>query len=109
MNFLALRSSRPGSRSRRRPYLTIAERARDESLRDLAAEYGVGHGTVRAIARRPAPARLAVVAAGYATRPQRARTGVVLAGYPPVRCGSGRPRLSPPCAPVMVAHAAQGR
>ena len=30
----------------------IAERARRESLRDLAAEYGVSHETIRAVVRR---------------------------------------------------------
>jgi hypothetical protein len=33
-------------------YAAIAERARYESLRDLAAEYGVSHETIRAIVRR---------------------------------------------------------
>ena len=33
-------------------YPAIAERARYESLRDLAAEYGVSHETIRAIVRR---------------------------------------------------------
>ena len=40
----------------------IAERARYESLRDLAAEYGVSHETIRAIVRRAAPC-LSTVAA----------------------------------------------
>ncbi len=30
----------------------IAERAQHESLRDVAAEYGVSHETIRAIVRR---------------------------------------------------------
>ena len=34
----------------------IAERARHESLRDLAAEYGVSHETIRAVVRRAAGA-----------------------------------------------------
>ena len=36
----------------RSSYPTIAERARYESLRELAAEYGVSHETIRAIVRR---------------------------------------------------------
>jgi hypothetical protein len=33
-------------------WAAIAERARHESLRDLAVAYGVSHGTIRAILRR---------------------------------------------------------
>ena len=44
------RQQRP--RLPRNLYPIIAERARHESLRDLAAEYGVSHETVRAIVRR---------------------------------------------------------
>ena len=36
----------------RSSYPAIAERARYESLRDLADEYGVSHETIRAIVRR---------------------------------------------------------
>jgi hypothetical protein len=43
----------------------IAERARCESLRDLAAEYGVSHETIRAVVRRTrTAARAAALAAG---------------------------------------------
>ncbi len=44
----------------KRPHLSpalwpeIAERARSASLRDLAAEYGVSHETIRAVVRRAA-------------------------------------------------------
>jgi hypothetical protein len=42
---------------------SIAERARHESLRDLAAEYGVSHETIRGVVRRATLASLAVTAA----------------------------------------------
>ena len=42
----------------RSAYPTIAERSRYESLRDLAAEYGVSHETIRAIVRRAAGVHL---------------------------------------------------
>jgi hypothetical protein len=47
----------------RSSYPTIAERARHESLRDLAAEYGVSHETIRAVVRRVVGTRLAAAAA----------------------------------------------
>ena len=40
----------------------IAQRARHESLRDLAAEYGVSHETIRTILQREARKRVAEVA-----------------------------------------------
>ena len=40
----------------------IAERVRHESLRDLAAEYGVSHETIRAIVRRVGAAARATIA-----------------------------------------------
>jgi len=49
----------------KRPHLShawwpeIADRARSASLRDLAAEYGVSHETIRAIVRRVAAQRRA--------------------------------------------------
>ena len=49
----------------RSSYPAIAERARHESLRDLAAEHGVSHETIRAIVRRVG--RLALVAAAACT------------------------------------------
>ena len=42
---------------------TIAERSRHESLRDLAAEYGVSHETIRAVVRRVAAIQLPALAA----------------------------------------------
>ena len=48
----------------------IAERARYESLRDLAAGYGVSHETVRAIVGRAAPC-LAAVGVASASRLSR--------------------------------------
>jgi Zn-dependent peptidase ImmA (M78 family) len=47
---LPLPQQRP--RLPRSVYPTIAKRAQYESLRDLAAEYGVSHETIRAILRR---------------------------------------------------------
>jgi hypothetical protein len=44
-------------------YPAIAERARHESLRDLAAEYGVTHETIRAVVRRARQADGALLAA----------------------------------------------
>ncbi len=41
----------------------IAQRAQHESLRDLAAEYGVSHETIRAIVRRATVGKLAELAA----------------------------------------------
>jgi hypothetical protein len=55
--------------SQRRPrlapslYPLIAERARQESLRDLAMEYGVSHETIRAITRRTQGAAVEALAA----------------------------------------------
>jgi cytochrome oxidase assembly protein ShyY1 len=50
----ALRRSLPQHAPRIDPvnWPTIAERARHESLRDLACAYGVSHETIRAIVRR---------------------------------------------------------
>ncbi len=42
---------------------TIAARAEHESLRDLAAEYGVSHETIRAVVRRVRDAAVPLVAA----------------------------------------------
>ncbi len=42
----------------------IAERAQYESLRDLAAEYGVSHETIRAVVQRVGGTQLAEQAAG---------------------------------------------
>lgn len=41
----------------RRFYPTIAQRAKFESLRDLATEYGVSYETIRAVVRRVADER----------------------------------------------------
>src|SRR5437764_14587279 len=58
-----MRRERPATPKQQRPHIhpadwpTIAERARFESLRDLAVEYDVSHETIRAVVRRAAEQR----------------------------------------------------
>src|SRR5205823_7660113 len=65
----AMRQARPATPKQQRPRIhpadwpRIAERARYESLRDLAAEYGVSHETIRAVVRRASGSHLAGLAA----------------------------------------------
>jgi hypothetical protein len=58
-----MRLAKPATPKQKRPRIHpvdwpgIAERARYESLRDLAAEHGVSHETIRAIVGRVAAAQ----------------------------------------------------
>ena len=55
----AVRPRQQHPRLDRSLWSAIAERVRYESLRDLAAEYGVSHETIRTIVRRGTTAHLA--------------------------------------------------